>query len=182
MSDYRRWYLPGATYFFTLITCNRQPLFWNSAGREVLGRVMREVCQEQPFSTRAIVLLPDHLHTIWTLPTGDCDYSTRWRKIKGRFASRWVDVGGLEVLPSLSRIAKGERGVWQRRFWERSVRDEVELERLCDYIHFNPVKHGHAGRPQDWPWSSFHRFVRSGDYSADWGRQLPDDHYGDVGE
>ncbi len=173
MPDYRRWFAPGGTYFFTLIAENRAPIFRDPAGRSFLGEAMRAVRRERPFSTLAIVLLPDHIHCLWTLPSGDTDYSDRWKSIKSRFTENWLAAGGGEAGRSPSRLAKGERGVWQRRFWERSVRDEEELDRCCDYIHFNPVKHGHASRPGDWPWSSFRRFVRAGHYPADWGRQAP---------
>ena len=116
------------------------------------------------FTIDAIVILPDHLHCIWTLPPGDSYFSSRWHEIKARFAAR-VTRG--EPL-SARRRRKGERGIWQRRFWEHVVRDEQDLERCVDYIHWNPVKHGHAQYPLDWPYSSLHRYIERGVYARDW--------------
>ena len=118
----------------------------------------------------AIVILPDHLHTIWTLPRGDADFSTRWKRIKRDFTVQWLAHGGIESKVTDAQARRGTRGVWQRRFYEHQVRDEAELSALCDYIHYNPVKHRHAQSPRDWPYSSFHRFVSAGHYSAHWGR------------
>ena len=116
------------------------------------------------FTIDAIVILPDHLHCIWTLPPGDSEFSSRWHEIKARFSAR-VTRG--ELL-SARRRRKGERGIWQRRFWEHVVRDERDFERCADYIHWNPVEHGHARRPLDWPHSSLHRYVERGVYERDW--------------
>jgi putative transposase len=118
--------------------------------------------------------LPDHLDAIWTLPDGDADFSTRWRLIKGTF-SRAVPPG---ERTSHSRMTKGERGIWQRRFWEHTVRDEIDFERHCDYIHFNPVKHGYVNRVRDWPYSSFAGMVRSVIYPEDWGGEAVGDQQG----
>ena len=109
-------------------------------------------------------MLPDHLHAIWTLPPGDMEFPTRWRLIKTEF-SRALEP---EELRSQSRQARGERGIWQRRFWEHMLRDENDFERHCDYIHFIPVKHGYVSTTREWPYSSFKRFVKSGVYSNDW--------------
>jgi REP-associated tyrosine transposase len=123
------------------------------------------VQDELPFRMEAIVVLPDHLHCLWTLPPADADFSTRWKRIKALFSA-----GVPRTEPrSASRIAKGERGVWQRRFWEHTVRDDEDWRRHVDYIHYNPVKHGYAARVADWPYSSFHRYVRVGAYPRDWG-------------
>jgi len=111
------------------------------------------------------VVLPDHLHAMWTLPDGNSDFSTRWRLIKTVFARQ---IPATERLSAV-RKRKGERGIWQRRFWEHAIRDEHDWERHVDYIHFNPVKHGYAKQAIDWPYSSFHRFVREGQYAVDWG-------------
>jgi len=123
------------------------------------------VRQAHPFQIDGIVILPDHLHTLWTLPEGDDDYSLRWRQIKSAF-SRRLDEG--ETV-SASRSRKRERGVWQRRFWEHTIRDDEDFARHLDYIHYNPVKHGHVKRVADWPYSSFHRHVQQGIYSLEWG-------------
>jgi putative transposase len=110
------------------------------------------------------VILPEHLHAIWVLPEGDDDFSTRWRQIKASFS---------RAMPksercSTSRLKKGERGIWQRRFWGHAIRDDLDYQRHVDYIHYNPVKHGHVQRVADWPYSSFHRFKRMGVYEEDW--------------
>ena len=174
MPDYRRWYVPGGTYFFTLVTYRRHPLFQSAVAREILGQVLREIRAEQPFEVVAIVLLWDHLHTIWALPPGDCDYSTRWRKLKGRFTRRWLQAGGRELPVSASRRSRGERGIWQRRFWELTHLEAGDLEAHLDYVHYNPVKHGYVQRTWDWPYSSFHRFVELGQYGQNWGITEPD--------
>jgi putative transposase len=125
----------------------------------------------------AIVILPDHLHAVWTLPDGDRDFALRWRLIKAAF-SRGLSAG--ERI-SASRARKAERGIWQRRYWEHTLRDDDDLARHIDYIHFNPVKHGHVARVVDWPHSSFHRMVERGVYPADWGGHAADP-AGDFGE
>ena len=173
MADYRRWYMPGGTYFFTVVTYRRRRIFRDPRAAERLGAVLREVRRDAPFETVAIALLWDHLHCIWTLPEGDSDYSMRWNAIKKVFTAGWLACGGVELAQPASRVAKGERGVWQRRFWEHVIRDEDDLERCCDYIHFNPAKHGYVARPADWPWSSFPRFVAAGHYPPDWGTTEP---------
>jgi putative transposase len=160
-------------FFFTVVTYHRWHLFQHKTARDLLGSVLRTVVGEMPFETLAIVLLWDHLHCVWSLPRGDSDFSQRWKEIKGRFTKAWVENRGFEAPVTGSQHARGHRGVWQRRFWEHHVRDESELETICDYVHYNPVKHGYVTRPSDWPWSSFHRFVREGHYPPDWGRSLP---------
>jgi putative transposase len=167
--------IPGETYFFTVVMFNRRKIFVSPRAVAILSEAMRSVRGEAPFQTVAVVVLPDHLHCIWNLPRSDADFSTRWRRIKREFTVRYItEIGGNPHGDiSSQRRARRERGVWQRRFWEHVVRDEDELERLCDYIHFNPVKHGHASSPSEWPWSTFGRFVAAGDYPPDWGRSCP---------
>jgi putative transposase len=131
---------------------------------DVLRSAFAEARRKRPFTIDAIVVLPDHLHCIWTLPDGDADFSARWHGIKWRF-SRALPAG--ERL-SPRRTGKGERGIWQRRFWGHVIRDETDLARHVDYIHFNPVKHGHVTSAADWPYSSFRRFVVAGVYPRDW--------------
>lgn len=128
-----------------------------------LRQAFRTVKRERPFRLEATVVLPDHLHAIWTLPEGDDGYSGRWRAIKTRF-TRLTGAAGI----GLTRNAKGEYDLWQRRFWEHTVRNERDLQTHVDYIHFNPVKHGCVKRVQDWPHSTFHRYVRAGLYPIDW--------------
>src|SRR5262245_38232491 len=117
---------------------------------------MRKVREDAPFQTVAMAVLPDHLHCIWSLPRLDSDFSTRWKRIKRDFTVRFLDDGGdaNDRPVSLKRRSRGERGVWQRRFWEHLIQDEAELEGLCDYVHYNPVKHGYVSSPREWPWST----------------------------
>jgi putative transposase len=122
MPDYRRWYQPGGTYFFTVVTCQRFHLFAEEPARALLGQVMREVRDELPYETIAIVLLPDHLHAAWALPSGDDDFSTRWKEIKLRFTERWLAQGGREMPVTNAQARRGNRGVWQRRFFEHLIR------------------------------------------------------------
>ena len=123
-----------------------------------------------PFEIEAMVVLPDHLHCMWTLPEGDADFSERWRRIKGRFSRQCVAEYQQPV--SVSRSRKGEKAVWQRRFWEHQIRDEVDFSNHVDYIHYNSVKHGLVGTPRDWPYSSFHKYVCDGIYPEDWGAEI----------
>ena len=173
MSNYRRWFVTGGTYFFTVVTCHRYPFFTTPLARQSLGNAFRETLKDQPFEMPAIVLLPDHLHCLWSLPRGDCDYPSRWKTIKEKFTSTWLEAGGHEERITASQERRGHRGIWQRRYHEHTIRDEADLEVHFDYIHFNPVKHGHVPRVIDWPWSSFHRHVNSGHYSAQWGSSEP---------
>ena len=173
MSSYRRYYVKGGTYFFTVVTHGRRQLFRDPFARQTLRNSIQEIRRNRPFQIFAICLLPDHLHTIWLLPPGDDDYSTRWRLIKEHFTKQWLDIGGTEGPRSQSRQSKQERGIWQRRFWEHTVRDDDDLERCVDYLHWNPRKHGLVAKIQDWPWSTFFRFVKTGDYELDWGGTDP---------
>ncbi|BCD84985.1 transposase [Pseudomonas solani] len=172
---YRRSFVPGGTYFFTVNLADR------SSGLltqhiDLLRLAFRQVRARHPFEIPAMVVLPDHLHAIWTLPEGDADFSLRWAQIKGSF-SRCVPERGWV---SRSRRDKRERGIWQRRFWEHQIRDEQDLARHVDYIHINPVKHGHVRRAVDWPYSSIHRFIRDGRLSADWVCDLLDGQFGET--
>ncbi len=167
MPDYRRYFAPGGTFFFTLVTLQRRPLFRSPLARRTLREAIRETRRRRAFSMPAVVLLPDHLHCLWTLPEGDADFSTRWRKIKESFTRGYLAAGGSEVAPPGQR-RKGQRGLWQQRFWEHTIRDEDDFGRHMDYIHFNPVKHELVSCAHAWPWSSFHDWVRKGIYDADW--------------
>jgi putative transposase len=113
--------------------------------------------------------MPDHLHCIWTLPTGDSDYSARWSLIKRSVARFSADVTLDPALRNPSHRKRRESTIWQRRFWEHLIRDDVDFARHLDYIHYNPVKHGHVTRATDWPYSTIHRYVREGVYPIDWG-------------
>ena len=163
MTSYRRNFVPGGTFFFTVNLAERQ-LRLLTEHIEPLRHAFRETRSRHPFSIAAIVVLPDHLHTIWTLPENDSDFATRWRLIKSSF-SRALPRG--ERI-STSRERKGERGIWQRRYWEHTIRDEADFARHVDYVHINPVKHGHVPRAVDWPHSSIHRYIRAGWLTADW--------------
>jgi len=178
MTNYRRNILPGASFFFTVnLADRRQTHLVDNIGS--LRTAFREVQARHPFTIDAIVVLPEHIHTIWTLPEGDGDYAMRWRLIKSQF-SRELPAMPIEHL-SRSQMLKGERNIWQRRYWERTIRDEDDFARHADYIHYNPVKHGHAPSAGAWPFSSFARMVREGIYSDDWVRTAEDDgvHFGE---
>jgi putative transposase len=163
MTDYRRYRVASGTYFFTVnLADRRQKLLTERIN--LLREAIRTVKDAHPFHIDAIVILPDHLHTIWTLPESDSDFSLRWRQIKSEF-SRRLDKG--ENI-SESRFQKQERGIWQRRFWEHAIRDEDDFSRHMDYIHFNPVKHQYVQRVLDWPYSSFHRYARQCVLPLDW--------------
>ena len=167
MTDYRRYRRDGGTYFFTVNLAERkQKLLTEHI--DTLREAFRTVKNAHPIVIEAAVVLPEHLHTIWTLPEGDNDFSLRWRQIKSAF-SREIEKG--ERI-SNSRQRRHERGLWQRRFWEHLIRDENDLNQHIDYIHFNPVKHGYVQRAADWPFSSFHRYVRLGILPADWGASI----------
>ena len=179
MSNYRRWYVAGGTYFFTLVAYRRRPLFREEIARQCLRNAIKTIQDQRPFELFAIVLLPDHLHCIWTLPPGDDKYPIRWKRIKEEFTINYLKVGGTDGPRSASRKAKGERGIWQRRYWEHTLKDEDDLKRCVDYIHWNPRKHKYVDRVRDWPWSSFHRFVKLGEYDPDWGGVDPTPGYND---
>jgi putative transposase len=163
MTNYRRNFLPGGSFFFTVNLADRR-LRLLTKHVEGLRAAVREVRERHPFTIDAMVVLPDHLHAVWTLPEGDSKFGSRWRLIKSTF-SRNLPVG---ELISGSRAAKGERGIWQRRYWEHTIRDEDDFARHVDYIHINPVKHGLVTRVRDWPHSSSHRMVELGVYPEDW--------------
>jgi len=165
--NYIRARVAGATYFFTVTLADRSSDLLTRQ-IDVLRSSMRLERTRHPFVIDAIVVLPDHLHAIWTLPPADQDYSGRWARIKTRFSAATPAIEPR----SGSRRAKAERGLWQRRFWEHVIRDQRDFEAHVDYIHFNPVKHGHVRRVGEWPYSSFHRYVRAGMYPADWGEAV----------
>jgi putative transposase len=170
MANYRRNFLAGGSYFFTVNLADRRRALLTDHV-DLLRAAFRLVRAQHPFTIEAAVILPDHLHAIWTLPDGDADFATRWRLIKSGFS---------HPLPrgeriSASRAAKGERRIWQRRYWEHTLRGEDDFVRHLDYIHFNPVKHGHAVRAQDWPYSSFRRWVRLGAYPLGWAGTVGDE-------
>ena len=164
MSNYRRCHIPGGAFFFTVATRDRAPVFADERHVAALRRALRQVKATRPFAIDAMVVLPDHLHCIWRLPTGDGDYSSRWREIK-KAASRLI---------APASDVRRERAVWQRRFWEHAIRDDEDWRRHVDYIHFNPVKHGLVRHPLDWPWSSLRAALARGWYEASWGDVEPE--------
>jgi putative transposase len=164
---YRRARTKGGCYFFTVVTFGREKILTREDNVQLLRDGMRHVMKAHLFRIDAFVLLPDHLHCIWTLPAGDADFPLRWRLIKSDFTRRCKDK--LTHAPSASRLRKKERAVWQRRFWEHQLRDEHDFTRHVEYIHYNPVRHKYVDSPKDWPFSSFHRYVRQGKYARTWG-------------
>ena len=177
MTNYRRNRIAGATYFFTVNLAERsQSLLLDHIA--LLRGAFRYVRIQHPFTIDAIVVLPDHLHAIWTLAPDDSDFALRWRLIKTIF-SRGLPRNERR---STSRQAKHERGIWQRRYWEHLIRNEADFSRHVDYIHMNPVKHGLVKRVADWPHSSFHRYVKAGVLPVDWGGDmaLEEDCYGEM--
>ena len=163
MVDYRRNRVPGGTYFFTVNLLDRRSCLLVEQV-DLLREVVRAVKRRRPFQIDAWVVLPDHLHAVWTLPEGDADYSGRWRSIKIAFAK------GLPKTERRSAVrrSRGVRGIWQRRFWEHTIRDDADYSAHVDYVHVNPLKHGLVERLAEWPYSSFHRAVARGVYHQDW--------------
>jgi len=164
MSNYRRVRVPGGTFFFTVNLQERERrLLVDHIG--ALCAAFAAARKARPFGVVAMVVLPDHLHCIWNLPAGDADNAVRWAHIKASFSRA---IPPLEDR-SAARARKGERSVWQRRYWEHLVRDERDLSAHVDYVHRNPVKHGHAQRVRDWPYSTVHRYIARGILPAAWG-------------
>lgn len=156
MSRYRRYQTLGGSFFFTVNLANRQSRLLVEQ-IALLRSAYGQVQQTHPFETIAICVLPNHLHAIWRLPQNDSDYSWRWSLIKKHCSS------ALPASPkrSTSKITKREKGIWQRRFWEHQIRDESDLTHHIQYVHFNPVKHGLVQDPKDWPFSSYHRWLKN---------------------
>jgi len=223
MPDYRRARVKGGTFFFTVVSYRRRPILCDKGIRAAIRQAVYVVRNERPFDIDAWVLLPDHLHCVWTLPPNDADFSMRWAMIKkyvtktahgarsAPYDSRPSAVGcvsrtgtndarsapydsrpgvvgcvsrtvtnGARSAPNKpqSKIRRHEGFLWQRRFWEHTVRDNKDLKRCLDYVHWNPVKHGHVSRVADWPFSTFHRYVRQGVYGPDWGGSVAIDDRG----
>jgi putative transposase len=167
MPQYIRARKPGGIFFFTVVTHRRRKLFYEYKNRMILLEAIRDVQSIHPFIINAWILLPEHLHCIWTLPEGDTDYSRRWGLVKAKFSAHLKTPGS---------------PVWQNRFWEHLIRNDQDFQRHLDYIHYNPVKHGLVDSPAEWPFSTFHRFVQAGLYPANWGEGVlfnPDDKFGE---
>jgi putative transposase len=181
--QYRRAFVPGGSFFFTVVTADRRRLFADDKNIGTLREAFRTVRSKRPFTLDAAVILPDHLHCIWTLPPGDADFATRWRLIK-TWLTKHCDADGVSGYALLTRptgirskpderkASKRESTLWQHRHWEHLLRDETDYRRHVEYIHFNPVKHGYVKSPMDWPYSSFRGYVKAGIYSQDWGAEV----------
>ncbi len=167
---YRRIFQPGGTFFFTIVTYKRMNLFSLQGNVDLLLDVFHEIQQRHSFDVIAQVIMPDHIHSIWKLPHDDIDYPNRWRLIKGTFTRKMIGRSNLDV--PLSRKKKNEQTIWQRRYWEHTIRDNIDLERHIDYIHFNPVHHGFTDRPYKWNNSTFRRYVDEGYYPLEWSTDL----------
>jgi putative transposase len=167
MPSFIRAHQPGGTFFLTLVTHKRRHVFQSDMARRCLRMAFHDVAESRPFKMPAIVLLPDHLHCIWTPPERDSDFSTRVRKLK-EYVARSFSAGGIEAIVSPGKTRKGLRGVWQPRFWEHTIRDECDFQRHLDYIHFDPVKHALVRCPHEWPWTTFSRWVRRKVYDRAW--------------
>jgi putative transposase len=175
MPNYRRAFIPGGCWFFTVnLLDRRRSLLVDEI--DALRRSTRRTQARYPFQIDAFVVLPDHIHAVWTLPPGDSDFSIRWRLIKTGFAK---SIPKSELVNTVC-LARGERGIWQRRFWEHLIRDEEDYRRHVEYCYINPVKHRLAGRVGDWPFSSFHRDVRAGIFPQDWAGDIRES--GEFGE
>jgi putative transposase len=167
--QYRRTFIDGGTYFFTVNILERNKSLLTDH-IDLLKQSIQTVKSRHPFAIDAMVVLPDHLHAIWTLPNNDHDYPTRWRLIKSDFSRKITKTERLNQ----SRILKNERGIWQRRYWEHLIRDELDFQRHVDYIHYNPVKHGYVDNPSYWPHSSIHKFIREGLIHSNWAADISD--------
>jgi putative transposase len=163
VAEYRRVRLAGAAYFFTVVLADRESGLLVEQVEMLRAAVRREMAVH-PFHIDAWVVLPDHMHCIWTLPPGDADYSTRWKNIKAAFSRALPR----DELLSTVQKKRGERGIWQRRFWEHTIRDDADYLVHLNYVHLNPLKHGLVEHVKDWPYSSFHRYVAKGFYPVDW--------------
>ena len=168
MPEYRRAYIPGGTFFFTLVTYRRARFLCDHRARSILRECIHACRQRHPFVVEAMVLQPDHIHAMWSLPEGDADFSTRFLVLKKSFTERWLRAGGWEGAISNSRRRNRRRGVWQRRFWEHVIRDQDDFNNHLNYIHYNPVKHALATCPHAWPYSTFAGWVKKNAYAKDW--------------
>ncbi len=166
MPNYIRAKFAGGYYFFTVVTYRRMPLFHDEFARQCLREAIESTRSQRPFEVVAFCLLPNHLHCVRKLPADDADFSTRWASIKARFSKAFLRTRASQPAVPRSRRRKGEACLWQRRFWEHQIRNERDLQRHVDYIHYNPVKHGLVERVEDWPWSTYHRYLKQGLYQG----------------
>jgi len=172
MSNYHRAKLGGGTYFFTVVTYRRQTLFQNEMARQLLNNAIAKTRQNYPFTIEAWVLLPEHLHCIWTLPENDNNFSIRWSLIKSQFSKSAKSFFHRPEWMNDSKQKHRETTIWQRRFWEHQIREQQDYNNHFDYIHYNPVKHGLVKPVKDWPYSTFHNYVKKGFYPSNWGCEM----------
>jgi len=175
MPEYRRVIIKGGVYFFTIVTYERQKIFLLPEVRALFSDSLDHIQKYHPFIVIAYCILPDHVHFIWQMPENDANYSMRISQIKRRFSMRYILQFGTNFPKTESRQKRREVMVWQRRFWEHYIRDEEDLNKHIDYIHYNPVKHGVVDVVRDWNASSFHDYVRQGYYELDWGEEYEDE-------
>jgi len=159
LSNYNELYIPGKTYFLTLVTHDRQPILTTESGQTCLQKAWKQQQLVRPFETVALCILPDHLHSIITLD--DADVETRIEKIKAAFAKSYLKTQG--IAHSI------EHPIWQNRFWQHRIRGQRDFSDHLDYLHYNPVRHGLVDQCKEWPYSTFHKFVHNGWYDEDWG-------------
>ena len=158
--EYKRVFVPGGTYFFTAVTHLRQPIFLDENAISVFKSGLIKIKKDYPFKINAMVILPDHIHTIWTLPENDANYPTRWRLIKSYFSHYWTKKMPNPLEKSASRMMKNENSIWQRRFWEHTITNEGDYLQHMEYVLYNPVKHGYVNDPKDWKYT----FMTNNDY------------------
>ena len=177
MPNYRRIYIDGGTYFFTVDTYKRKTLLTRPKARGTLRQAWKEIQALHPFDVIALCLLPDHIHCIWTLPEDDSNFSVRWNDIKGVFSKRYKKTDEYRHEKNEVRARRQEATIWQRRFWDHVIRDEEDFQNHINYIHYNPVKHGYVTKPSDWKYSTIHRYIREGLVEPDWGNSDGHDLY-----
>jgi putative transposase len=182
MSTYRRVHTPAGTYFFTVVTHRRQKILCEEHFRTALRAAIHETRARLPFIIDGWVLLPDHLHCIWTMSEGDAAFGKRWGVIKRIVSKQCAESCSGDQVFGGSRLRRRESTVWQRRFWEHRIRDEADYRRHMDYLHYNPVKHRLVNSVNEWPYSTFHRYVQDGVYPLDWGGVVDSQDCADYGE
>ncbi len=173
MPDYRRIFVPGGTYFFTVITYHRRPLFLNPDNCYLYRKAVQFIAEKHSFEEVAYCILPDHIHTIWKLSEDDSDFPLRWRAVKGSFSRWFQEINDKLPIHNVSHLKRREAGIWQRRYWEHLIIDDKDFDNHMNYIHYNPVALGLVKRPADWQWSSFAHFVEQEYYESDWGEVEP---------
>ena len=182
MSHFRRANTRGATYFFTVVTYRRRAFLCDGDVRIALRSAINKVRSQHPFTIDACVLLPDHIHAIWTLPPNDADFAKRWQLIKHYVTQSCGARLHKTEWMTASKTKHRESTLWQRRYWEHQIKDEQDLQRHIDYIHYNPVKHGLVAQVKDWPYSTFHRYVQRNIYPEHWGNGVNVNESGVFGE